>query len=42
PIVYPLGSVKDTKHRNVAKEFYEYLQSDEAMIVFEKYGFTAE
>ncbi|MGO0714816.1 molybdate ABC transporter substrate-binding protein [Bacillus subtilis] len=42
PIVYPLGIVKDTKHRKEAKEFYEYLQSDEAMKVFEKYGFTAK
>ncbi|KAA6447399.1 molybdate ABC transporter substrate-binding protein [Bacillus atrophaeus] len=42
PIVYPLGIVKDTKHRKEAKEFYEYLQTNEAMKVFEKYGFTAE
>ncbi|MCC2930726.1 molybdate ABC transporter substrate-binding protein [Bacillus sp. LBG-1-113] len=42
PIVYPLGIVKDTKHHKEAKEFYDYLQTDEAMKVFEKYGFTAE
>ncbi|MHA6165951.1 molybdate ABC transporter substrate-binding protein [Bacillus mojavensis] len=42
PIVYPLGIVKDTKHHREAKEFYDYLQTDEAMKVFEKYGFTAE
>ncbi|MEC1288681.1 molybdate ABC transporter substrate-binding protein [Bacillus mojavensis] len=42
PIVYPLGIVKDTKHYKEAKEFYDYLQTDEAMKVFEKYGFTAE
>ncbi|MCY8105091.1 molybdate ABC transporter substrate-binding protein [Bacillus mojavensis] len=41
PIVYPLGIVKDTKHYKEAKEFYDYLQTDEAMKVFEKYGFTA-
>lgn len=42
PIVYPLGIVKDTKHPKEAKQFYDYLQTDEAMKVFEKYGFTAE
>lgn len=42
PIVYPLGIVKATKHRKEAQKFYDYLQTDEAMKVFEKYGFTAE
>lgn len=42
PIVYPLGIVKDTKHRKEAEAFYQYLQSDEAMKVFKKYGFTAK
>ncbi|MEW9676263.1 molybdate ABC transporter substrate-binding protein [Lentibacillus sp. L22] len=42
PIIYPLGIVKDTKHREEARDFYQYLQSDEALKVFEKYGFTVE
>ncbi|WP_438420628.1 molybdate ABC transporter substrate-binding protein [Bacillus siamensis] len=42
PIVYPLGIVKDTKHRKEAEAFYQYLQSDAAMKVFKKYGFTAK
>ncbi|KXZ20945.1 molybdenum ABC transporter substrate-binding protein [Bacillus nakamurai] len=42
PIVYPLGIVKDTKHRKEAEAFYMYLQSKEAMKVFKKYGFTAK
>lgn len=42
PIVYPVGIVKDTKHRKEAEAFYHYLQSDAAMKVFKKYGFTAK
>ncbi len=36
-IAYPAGLL--TKNKN-AQDFYDYLQSDEAMQVFEKYGFT--
>ncbi|MGE6630055.1 molybdate ABC transporter substrate-binding protein [Bacillus sp. NPDC077027] len=39
PIVYPLGIIKSTKHLKETKAFYEYLQSDEAVTVFKKYGF---
>lgn len=42
PIIYPVGIIKDSKHYNAAKEFYEYLQSDDALKVFEKYGFTSK
>ncbi|MGO4540519.1 molybdate ABC transporter substrate-binding protein [Paenibacillus sp. 2TAB19] len=41
PIVYPIGIVKATKYPDEAAALYDYLQSDEAMAVFTKYGFTA-
>lgn len=40
PIIYPVGVIKDSKQYDAAKSFYEYLQSDEALRVFEEYGFT--
>lgn len=42
PVVYPIGIVKATKHQAEAEAeaFYEYLQSSEALNVFEKYGFS--
>lgn len=40
PIVYPAGVIKDSKNYNAAKEFYEYLQTDDALKVFEEYGFS--
>ncbi|TFE00173.1 molybdate ABC transporter substrate-binding protein [Jeotgalibacillus sp. R-1-5s-1] len=36
PIVYPLGIVKESE---AAELFYNYLKSEEALAVFEKYGF---
>ncbi|GIO12675.1 molybdate ABC transporter substrate-binding protein [Cohnella xylanilytica] len=39
-IEYPVGIVKATKHGKEADEFYRYLQSQEALDVFIKYGFT--
>lgn len=37
PIIYPVGMVK--KNRNSAK-FYQFLQSNQAKVVFKKYGFS--
>ncbi|MGG3449967.1 molybdate ABC transporter substrate-binding protein [Domibacillus aminovorans] len=42
PIIYPAGIIKDSKHYEETKDFYSYLQSDEAMKVFRDYGFTTE
>jgi molybdate transport system substrate-binding protein len=42
PIIYPVGIIKDSKQYEAAKEFYKYLQSDDALKVFEEYGFTAK
>ena len=39
-IVYPIGIVKATKHMDEANTLYQYLQSQEALDVFVKYGFA--
>ena len=39
PIVYPVGVIKNSSHLKEAKQFYEYLHSEKAIKVFEKYGF---
>ncbi|MGO4106518.1 molybdate ABC transporter substrate-binding protein [Paenibacillus sp. YAF4_2] len=39
-IEYPIGIVKATKHMEEADKFYTYLQSQEALDVFVKYGFS--
>jgi len=39
-VLYPVAVVKDTKAVEAAKAFVEYLASDEAIGVFEKYGFS--
>jgi molybdate transport system substrate-binding protein len=41
PIVYPIGIVSETKHKQETEAFYEYLQSPEALDIFKKYGFSA-
>lgn len=39
-IIYPMGIVTASQRKDAAKLFVEFLQSDEALAVFEKYGFT--
>lgn len=39
PIIYPVGVIKNSKHAQEAEDFYHYLQSEQAMKVFKKYGF---
>ncbi len=39
-VIYPVAVVKNTAHEDAAKAFTEFLQTDEAMAVFESYGFT--
>ncbi len=41
PIVYPVGVMKDSKHPQEAKAFYQFLQSKTALNTLKKYGFTA-
>ena len=40
PIVYPAALVKDSAQQQAAAEFYEFLQTEYAAGVFEKYGFN--
>lgn len=39
PIVYPMAIVKSTKYQKEAEAFEAFLTSDDAVKVFEKYGF---
>jgi molybdate transport system substrate-binding protein len=39
PIVYPIAVLKASKSLDEAKKYVEFLQSDSAKAVFEKYGF---
>ena len=40
PGIYPVAVVKDSANREAAERFVEFLQSEEAMAVFEAYGFS--
>lgn len=42
PIVYPAALMKDSPQPEAAADFYEYLQTDYAKGVFEKYGFAVK
>lgn len=42
PIVYPAATMKDAKEAEAAAQFYDYLQTDYAKGVFEKYGFSVK
>lgn len=39
-IIYPVGVLKNSKHQEETKDFVEYLKSEKAMSIFEKYGFN--
>jgi molybdate transport system substrate-binding protein len=39
-VIYPAAVVKDSKVTDAAKAFVDYLASDEALGIFEKYGFA--
>ena len=45
PVLYPVGMIEDKEASDddtaAAEAFLEYIKSDDAMKVFEKYGFTA-
>ncbi|GAA0426754.1 molybdate ABC transporter substrate-binding protein [Virgibacillus salarius] len=42
PITYPIGIIKTSKDNKAAKDFYNYLQTNKALKVFEEYGFTTK
>lgn len=41
PIIYPLSITKESKNPEEAKLFFEYMQSEEALAILEKYGFSS-
>lgn len=40
PVVYPVGAVSASTHKDEAKAFEDFLQTDEAKAILEKAGFT--
>lgn len=40
-VIYPVGMVSESENKEAAQKFIEFLQSDEALAVFEQYGFAA-
>ena len=40
PVIYPIGVLKKSSQAELAKDFAAFLQSEEAMKIFEGYGFT--
>ena len=42
PIEYPVGLINDSENQEAAQAFYEFLQTEEALKVFEDYGFVTE
>lgn len=41
PVIYPVGIVKSSTKKDSSKLFVEFLKSNKALSVFEKYGFTS-
>jgi molybdate transport system substrate-binding protein len=39
PILYPMAVIKSTKYQKQTEDFTKFLQSDDAVKIFEKYGF---
>lgn len=40
-VIYPAGVVSTSAHKEAAQKFVDFLQTDEALAVFEQYGFAA-
>ncbi|MFA9465360.1 MAG: molybdate ABC transporter substrate-binding protein [Velocimicrobium sp.] len=40
PVIYPVGVATSSSKKDAAQVFVEFLQSDKALAIFEKYGFT--
>lgn len=40
PIIYPLGILKESDHPKEAEIFFDYMQSEKALTILEKYGFS--
>ena len=41
PVLYPVAALKETKNSDETKQFLEFLQSEDAIKVFEKLGFSS-
>lgn len=41
PVIYPAGITANSQKKEAARLFLDFLRSDEAMAVFQKYGFAA-
>lgn len=39
-VIYPVGVISASEKKDAAQAFVDFLQSDEAIVVFESYGFT--
>lgn len=39
-VIYPAAVIKNSEHPKLAKRFLDFLQTKEAHLIFEKYGFT--
>ena len=39
PIVYPLAIIKESKNKDIAEEYIDYLQNEESRSIFVKYNF---
>lgn len=39
PVIYPIGIVSTSKQKDIAQQYLEFLQSEEAKEIFETYGF---
>lgn len=42
PIIYPMALIKESSQADAARTFYDFLKTDYAKEVFEKYGFTVK
>ena len=40
PVIYPVGTVASSAHKDEAKAFEDFLQTDEAKAILAKAGFT--
>lgn len=40
-VLYPVGILSASEHKDEAQKFVDFLKTDEALAVFEKYGFSA-
>ena len=41
PVIYPVGSTANSRKKEAARLFLDFLKGEEAMAVFQKYGFAA-